>query len=164
MKYKEGIGLFGLTGDPVHNGHLRVASLISQLPFISDLWIHVNANPHYKKPMFSFFQRKVFACVFGQMVFTEEYSYTYQALKHLRKLYGKNIPIYYFVGKEWDISTFKNADYVKKNCITVPIPKIEISIRSTQIREMIKKNQSLDGLCPETVINNIERWRNEIQF
>lgn len=159
---KEGIGLYGGTFDPVHNGHVRIAAIIKQLPFISDLWIHVNFEPRYKKPMFPFYQRKDFAIAFDAMVIDEPFNYTHQALRYLRKIYGKKMPIYFFVGDEWDISTFKQSDYVKRNCICMPNPKIEINVRSTQIREMIKNKERLDGLCPEMVIHDIERRYNEI--
>jgi len=164
MEYKEGIGLYGGTFDPVHNGHVRVAAIIKQMPFISDLWIHVNYKPHYKKPMLSFYLRKILAFSLDANIIDGEYNYTHQALRNLRKIYGRKMPIYYFVGKEWDICKFKNAEYVMRNCIVIPIPKIEISIRSTQIREMIRKGELLDGLCPDVVIRNIEANKHEISI
>jgi len=155
MKYEKGIGLYGGTFDPLHNGHIRVVAKIKQLPFIEDLCIHVNTNPKWKTPMFPFRKRLTF-CVaeLDCNVIREEYDFTYQALRHLRKIYGRKKPIYYFVGKEWDISKFKNADYVKGNCICINIPPNEIKIRSTQIREMIKNGEPLNGLVPETVMLN----------
>lgn len=156
MKNKEdGVGLYGGTFDPLHNGHIRVASVIKQLPFVKDFWIHVNHNPYYKTPMFSFEERMLFAEEFVGSVnaikIQEQFTCTYEVLRKLRRIYGKKIPIYFFVGKEWDISGFKNAEYVKKNCIPITLPKIEISVRSTKIREMIKRKESLVGLVPENV-------------
>ena len=155
MKYKEGIGLYGGTFDPLHNGHVRAISKIRQLPYIVDLCIHVNYNPCYKKPMFSFDERCHFVDELNCFRIERKFSFTYQVLKYLRKL-RETVPIYFFVGKEWDLKTFKNADYVIKNCIPIVIEPNEISVRSTQIREMIKRKECLNGLVPDNVKNYIE--------
>lgn len=157
MKKEKGIGLYGGTFDPLHNGHMRAVAKIKQLPYIEDVYIHVSGNPTYKTPMFPFFERLMFAGALNENVFQESFNYTYQVLRHLRKIHGRKTPIYFFVGKEWDLSTFKNADYVIKNCQRVNVEPNEIKIRSTDIRKMILNKEPLDGLVPDIVNDFVKR-------
>ena len=151
------IGLFGGTFDPLHNGHLRVCSVIKQLPFVDKVFIHVNERPSYKKkPMFSFEQRLKFANEFGASVIQEPFNYTCDVLKFLRKEFGKEVPIFFFCGQEWELGKFKNSKYVLNNCEWAKIRPIEINIRSTDIRHMIKNKEPLDGLVPTNVLNVIK--------
>ena len=153
----QSIGLYGGTFDPLHNGHLRVCGWIKQQPFVDRVFIHVNERPAYKKkPMFSFEQRLKFANEFGASVIQEPLNYTCDVLKFLRKQFGKEVPIFFFVGQEWDLNTFKNHRYVLKNCERARIRQKEINIRSTDIRHMIKNKEPLDGLVPTNVLNIIK--------
>jgi len=152
-----GIALYGGTYDPLHNGHLRVASCIKGMPYVEDLWIHVNYKPSYKKKtLFSFEERVEFAKEFGAKIIPGRFSFTADVLKWLRSMYGKKKNIFFFVGQEWQIGKFKNAEYVKNNCDPVIIRPNEINIRSTDIREMIQKKEHLDGLVPSNVLKVIK--------
>ena len=37
MRNKKGIGIFGLTADPFHNGHLQIISELAEKPYINRL-------------------------------------------------------------------------------------------------------------------------------
>jgi len=151
------IGLYGGTFDPLHNGHLRVSSVIRSMPWVDNLVIHVAERPDYKKkPMFSFEQRLKFAEEFGGTVIQEPFNYTCDVLKYLRKTYGYDIDIYFFIGDEWQLKHFKNSRYVLKHCMPCKIHPNEINIRSTNIRELIKNKKPLEGLVPTNVLNVIK--------
>lgn len=162
---KKGIGIFGLTANPFHNGHLQIIAEISKLPYIKRLDIVPTWNPPYKKCI-DFKIREVMCCwaIFGKglnntIVRRFKVKYTYQLIKEYKK--ETDDPLYFFVGDDWDLTTFKNYDYIKENCILVPYGRvtnnefsfkpISLPISSSMIRNMIKNNLSIDGLVPESI-------------
>ena len=171
---QEGIALYGLTADPVHNGHLRVATAISSLSFITDTYIHVAYQPEYKKPIATFEQRHAMAnrAFVQACVMDSKHKYTSEVVRELRKD-PYDGPIYFFTGLEWKIDKFHDAKYLVKNVIQIMVPdasfycttrmienRLQVSrlpsIRSTDIRRLIQEGDFIDGLVPECVLKYIK--------
>jgi nicotinate (nicotinamide) nucleotide adenylyltransferase len=177
------IALFGLTGDPVHVGHLRVVSTITRNSLFSRVLIHVAYQPSYKEPIATFEQRlDMTNLTFGSMnprvtVIKDKIKYTSQVVRMIRK-YLSDDEIYFFTGEDWDIGKFHDAKYLKKNVTQVLVSDTlsykyshmhkdkhgimrfgisnPIKLHSSDIRSM---KDPIDGLVPDSVLNYIKKER-----
>jgi nicotinate-nucleotide adenylyltransferase len=159
---EKGIGIFGLSANPFHNGHLSIISEIASFDYIARLDLITTYKPTYKKCLP--YEQRLQMCCLG--IFDQGLSnvlprdirkqYTYQLIKHYKKE-ETDLPLYLFVGDDWDISTWKNPEYIKENCIVKQYRRKDyLPISSTIIREKIKNKRPINGLVPENVLNYIK--------
>lgn len=186
------IGIYGGTFDPPHNGHISVVGCILSNFKLDKLYVVPTWKTDYKKS--TDFQTRFFMCalafedtnvILSGVMYDDKMMYTYQLIRHVKKTYG-NCKISLFIGDDWDVSKFKNFDYINKNCSIVEVrrgaakslseevshindmkskcrqwcmvvPDINIpQISSTLIRSTIREGGSVYGACPNKVINFIK--------
>lgn len=149
----EKIGVLGGTFDPIHIGHLIMASF-ALCEFNLDKVIFVpNGNPPHKKAhsdrtcrlemtkLASRVNQKFETCDFE--ILKDEPSYTIDTVRHLKK---DNNEIYFIIGADsfYYLETWKNFEELKKECCFIAFDRI--SDIKTSFEEDIKIfNQKYDA-------------------
>jgi nicotinate-nucleotide adenylyltransferase len=171
------IGLLGGTFDPIHNGHIAIAKTALQQLKLDKLFLIPAGNPWQKSEFTESKHRLEMVKKAGQDLEKVEVldievnktgpTYTFETLRELHEKY----PNYEFVlilGSDAvaGFDTWKEANLVKTlariyvvqragdftqdwHFDRIQMPPIEIS--STEIREKVKKNESISELVPKSV-------------
>lgn len=171
------IGLLGGTFDPIHNGHLAIASAaIRQAGLSSVIFIPAGDPPHKLKTAANAGQRLEMvhlAAKADPRFSVSDYevrksgpSYSVDTVRHFKAVFP-GAELYFIMGDDAysAIATWHDAKtllglcrflvFSRKNLpVSPPAQKIEIApipISSTQIREGLKTKQNLSALMPEGV-------------
>ncbi len=189
------IGIMGGTFNPVHNAHIELAQK-ALLQFGLDKVLFITSgNPPHKKgsPILDANIRHKMVCIaikdypqfeaYDFEVKKESYSYSYETLKHLKKL-DKSNELYFIIGADslhnitsWvkprlimemctfliysrkgydmknDLLEIKKEYYLKSEFIDAP----EVDISSSEIRKMIQDGKDASNLMPQAVYDFILR-------
>lgn len=122
----KGIGIFGGAFNPPHNGHVRTAHAILELPFIKELLI-VPSFFDKSKTMASY-DTRLEMCIdafykIGSISICEyKVEYTYQLLSAIASDYKKT-PLYFFVGTDWVVDNFKSPDDIRRLCKVIYVQR-----------------------------------------
>ena len=189
------IGIMGGTFNPVHNAHIELAKKALEQFGLDKVLFITNGNPPHKKNHFILdaFIRHKMVCLaikdypkfetYDYEIKKETYSYTYETLKHLKKLY-KPTDLYFIIGadslhdiKKWvkprlimemctflvfarkgydmekDLMELKKEYYLKAQFIDAP----EVDISSSEIRKMVSEGEDVSSLMPKEVSEFIMR-------
>ena len=161
MRKKKGIGIFGLTADPFHNGHLQIISELAEKPYINRLDVVPTWKPPYKEC--SDYETR---CLFVAHGVSSQYllnvvvryfkvQYTHQLIGAYKR--ETDLPLYLFVGSDWDMSTWKNFDYIKNNCNIIQYDRTTcLPISSTMIRNKVKNGEPINGYVNSTTLQIIK--------
>ena len=171
------IGIFGGSFNPIHNGHLYLASVaLKELELDKILFVPCKKSPLPKKiietnnnhrlSMLTLaLGEKTLNCSFlnPKPFEIEEYelnqdkiSYTINTVKYLKKKYPKD-KLYLLIGKEDPDSLYDWKDINKiKKLVSINVANVnydiqDINIRSTMIRDLIKNGKSISHLVPKDV-------------
>ncbi len=185
MKGKR-IGILGGTFNPLHIGHLVLAQEAAlRLGLDKVIFIPAYIPPHKKIPDCSAdmrYRMTVLACQ-GNPVFEaspiemkkRSVSYSIETLKTLKKKYGKNTRLFFLLGADNKLGTWKDikkaldlADFVVANRSgsrsgrTRGVRRIKmasVDISSSSIRRIIRKSGEIRYLVPEPVRRFIQKHR-----
>lgn len=104
-------GFFGGAFDPIHEGHLNLAKSVFKDLGLDSLELIPNAAPPHKKASSLNFSLRVdliklaikdypFMKVNEMEKDLKHKHYTYDTLEHLRKIYGKDDPLFFLMGED----------------------------------------------------------------
>ncbi|MDO6355354.1 nicotinate-nucleotide adenylyltransferase [Caloramator sp. CAR-1] len=192
----QNIGLFGGTFNPIHLGHLIIANeVLESLRLDKIIFIPTGVPPHKDigvvkgKHRFEMVKLAIEDNPYFEVSDIEikrlDYSYTYDTLKELQKIYYVN-KFRFIIGYDafLEIDSWKNVKEVFKmaqfvvvnrnvesremlklieekcnkfdgEAIYLKVPNIEIS--STEIRKRINEGKSIKYLLPDKVIDYIQK-------
>lgn len=174
------IGIYGGSFNPIHNGHIFIGKFIIDYLNLDKLIVVPVGIPSHKNNDLVSSRLRIEMCrkAFENIEKVEisdieikdnKVSYTYDTLLKIRELYPGN-EYFEIVGedsgenfKNWknykDILTFAKVVVLKrkgykteiedKNLIEIESPYINIS--STEIRDLVKENKSIEKLVPKKV-------------
>jgi len=181
------IGVYFGTFNPVHNGHLRIAEAMYQQGLFDAVWFVVSPNSPFKNyaqlldeqkrlELVSIAIKELPFCLASDIEFSmERPSYTYLTLRKLKETYPNNIFSIIMGEDNLDsIEKWKNYKEIMQNHSIYVYPRAGISqkkaiknvfyinlpllnISSNQIRDRLKKRESIKELVPESVIEIIEK-------
>lgn len=189
------IGIMGGTFNPVHNAHIELAKKAQEQFGLDKVLFITNGNPPHKKNHFILdaFIRHKMVCLaikdypqfeaYDYEIKKETYSYTYETLKHLKKL-DRASELYFIIGADslhditkWvkprlimemctfliynrkgydmekDLLELKKEYYLKAQFIDAP----EVDISSSEIRKMVSEGEDVSHLMPKEVSEFIIR-------
>lgn len=179
---KSRIGLLGGTFNPIHFGHLEIAKAALNLLKLDKLIFIPAGNPWQKDDFISFDHRlKMLQLAIKDMANVEiseiekdeiKPSYTYQTLEELHSIYPESEFIF-LVGSDAikNFGTWKKPDLIKTLARIYVVPRQNdpivdwhfdrlqfspISISSSQIREKIENEESIEEFVPAEVIQYIK--------
>ena len=171
------IGIFGGAFNPIHNGHLYLATVaLKELQLDKILFVpcrkspllnkSIKLNVHHRLNMLTLaLGEKTLNGIYAKTgpFEIEEYelnqdkiSYTIDTVKYLKRKYS-NDELYLLIGKEDPDSLYSWKDINKiKKLVSIKVADIDydvqyINIRSTVIRELIQKGKSISYLVPKDV-------------
>lgn len=201
----ENIIIFGGTFDPIHNGHLEIASYIYNI-LKTDINFLPIGLPSYKTPPLASYKHRInmLKIALEKNIYfkinelendEKKYSYTYATINKLKNQFRNTANIFFIIGMDslttfetWDewqllisicnFLVFKRHGYEINNIPNIIKNKINIinespnlnkyhvnnfyifdyypsNISSTQIRNQIKNNESINNLVPKEVENYI---------
>jgi nicotinate-nucleotide adenylyltransferase len=161
------IGILGGSFDPIHFGHLKLATSFKEKEHLDEIWlIPAKANPLKKQsPLASCEDRLEMARlairpfpnfrVLEEECQRKEPSYTIDTLRFLKDKWPE--PEYFLLLGEdaWkDLPNWKEASKIQTYAKILVAPRDEIS--STKIRLNAKKQLLLDSLVPKEVLDYIK--------
>ena len=179
---KSRIGLLGGTFNPIHFGHIEIAKAALNLLNLDKLLFIPAGNPWQKEDFISFDHRsKMLKLAIKNLEKVEiseiekdenQPSYTYQTLQKLHLIYPDSEFIF-LMGSDAvkNIGTWKEPNLVKTLARIYIVPRQNdpivdwhfdrlqfspIPISSSQIREKIKNEESIDEFVPSEVIKYIK--------
>jgi len=178
------LGIFGGSFDPIHNGHIYIASLAFELLGLEKVVFIPAALPPHKQSLASSgvdrFEMARIATA-SDIRFTvsdielkrEGKSYTIDTVKKFEKLY-EGYEFYLIIGADManDFKNWYKADELSElitpvsvkrsgheitdsNILTLEIPPIDVS--STEVRDRVKSGQDISDLVPKDVENYIKQ-------
>jgi nicotinate (nicotinamide) nucleotide adenylyltransferase len=127
------IGILGGTFDPIHKGHIAIATQALQEFSLDEIWFLPNGNPPHKsqdaigatvKQRLQMVQDAISAIPCCKMVDYEarrnEVSYSYETIASFRSLYPKHT-FYFIVGADslFSLEKWKRPDLFLKECILI---------------------------------------------
>ena len=150
------IGIIGGTFDPVHEGHIRLASKAMEEGNLDSVMFIPAANPPHKDTEVTEFEiryhmlkialeghRNMFI---SRLEDTEGYIYTIDTLNYLKREYP-NDEIVLVVGSDWEtLKSWKGYDEIVENFEVLTIGRADTDISSTEIRHVVD-NVNLEVLA-----------------
>ena len=155
--------ILGGTFDPIHNGHLQIASYVAD-KFNSNITFMPTGIPPYKaKPEVTNLHRLTMLNLaianYSQFSIDEteisnsKYCYTYQTLKQLREQIGYTTPVYFIIGSDSLISfdTWDNWQEILDYCSLIVVSRVNYN----------EKNMSstLQQFVATRIINTINKFK-----
>ena len=174
------IGIFGGSFNPIHTGHIALAQAVQKQCGLDEVWLMVSPQNPLKRNdsdllddslRFAMAQRAL-KSVEGVVACDYEFhlpkpSYTWNTLQHLAKDYPDYTFILLIGGDNWahfqrwrhwqdilwhhDIIVYPRDEYPG----TIDVPLLPVS--STEIRQKVRAGESIKGLVPENIINDVEK-------
>jgi len=170
MIKKKNIAILGGSFDPPHIGHLLFARAIKEAKIYSagswvefdevrlmpcndaEQWGKQLSYEDYRVDMVSLackqFDRGIICC---PLEITQGFEYTYQTAEYLSRD-NKYCNFFFVAGPDWDYTKFKNydkivEDYGIKFLRYSDVPnRIDVGVRSTTIRERVRKGFPITGM------------------
>lgn len=179
-------GLFGGSFNPIHVGHVALAQEILRQTELDEIWLMVSPQNPLKQGASDLladelrFQlaQKALAGVEGVEACDYEFhlpkpSYTWNTLQHLRHDYPDREFILVVGGDNWErFSRWYHWKDILRHHRVVVYPRdgqrgtIEaklLPISSTEIRERIGRGESIDGLVPACIADDVKRLYGELK-
>lgn len=186
------IGIMGGTFDPIHFGHLIIASeVFCEYKLDKIIFMPSNKPPHkektfasttdrYEMVKFAIKEDANFEVSLIEILNEDNYSYTYDTIKKLKKIYNNEVELYFIIGADWIYSLHtwhRFSDLIKEITFVITkrpnydlkdgekylkdvsykilnTPSLEIS--STDIRSRIKNKKNIHYLLPSNVVKYIK--------
>jgi nicotinate-nucleotide adenylyltransferase len=180
------IGILGGTFNPIHNGHIKIASLAKLQYELDKVIFLTSGNPPHKQNQ-QILDAKIRHIMVKRAVLgidgfsacdwevnREEYSYTEDALLHFKEVYP-DADLYFIIGGDSlaDFNKWHNPEGILKLCTLLVYDRVEseakktdfalpiaggrIDISSSKIREDIKNGISAEDRLPKGVWEFIKR-------
>ena len=175
------IGIFGGSFNPIHNGHIALAKAILAQCNIDEVWLMVSPQNPLKRHSADLLDdrlrfemaQKALEGVEGVKASDYEFhlpkpSYTWNTLQHLSSDYPNDTFVLLIGGDNWahfqrwrnwqeildhhEVIVYPREDYPG----TIEMPLLPIS--STEIRERVRRNESIESMVPTGIINDVERY------
>ena len=170
-------GIFGGSFNPIHVGHIALAKAALKQCGLDEVWLMVSPQNPLKQNMellddglrFRLAQQALEG-VDGVVASDYELrlprpSYTWNTLRHLAKDYPDRTFILLIGGDNWahfqrwrhwqdilrqfDVAVYPRGEYLG----TFDAPLFDVS--STEIRERVKKGESINGLVPASIVGKV---------
>lgn len=175
------VAIFGGSFNPIHTGHIALAQAVQQQCGLDEVWLMVSPQNPLKRNDADLLDdslrfemaQKALEGVEGVKACDYEFhlpkpSYTWNTLQHLTKDY----PDYTFTlligGDNWahfqrwrhwkdilwhhDVIVYPRDEY--QGTISVPL----FNVSSTEIRKRVRAGQSISGLVPACIVNDVENY------
>ncbi len=174
------VGLFGGSFNPIHNGHITLAQAILEQSDLDEVWLMISPQNPLKRNMTLLDDNKrlqlaqialkyvkgIKACDYEMHL--PKPSYTWHTLQHLEKDYPDTDFTLLIGGDNW--AHFQRwyhwKDILREHRIivyprdehpgTIQVPLLDVS--STEIREKVKRGESIEGLVPESIITLVKKY------
>jgi len=184
------IGLYFGTFNPIHNGHLAIAKEMYKQGLFDVVWFVVSPNSPFKEycllldeykrlELVNIAIKELPYCFASDIEFSmERPSYTYLTLRQLKEKY----PYHTFsiiMGEDNlnDIEKWKNQEEIMQNHSIYVYPRAGTSqkktmnnvfyidlpllnISSSQIRECLKKGETIEEFVPKEVVTKLQEYSN----
>ena len=172
------IAIFGGSFNPIHNGHIALAQAVLRQCALDEVWLMVSPQNPLKQhdsdllddDLRLHMAQKALEGIDGIKACDYEFhlpkpSYTWNTLQHLSKDYTDYTFILLIGGDNWahferwrrwqDILWHHDVIVYPRNNHpgTIDVPLLDIS--STDIRRRIKAGESIKGMVPESIVNDI---------
>ena len=175
------VGIFGGSFNPIHTGHIALAQAVQKQCGLDEVWLMVSPQNPLKRNdsdllddslRFEMVQ-KALEDVDGVVACDYEFhlskpSYTWNTLQNLSKDYPDYTFILLIGGDNWahfqrwrhwqdilwhhDIIVYPRDQYAG----TIDVPLLDVS--STEIRQMVRAGESIEGLVPDSIIPLVEQY------
>ena len=175
------IGLFGGSFNPIHNGHIALAQAVQKQCGLDEVWLMVSPQNPLKRNDSDLLDdslrfemaQKALEGVEGVVACDYEFhlpkpSYTWNTLQNLSKDYPDYTFILLIGGDNWahfqrwrhwqdilwhhDIIVYPRGEYLG----TINVPLLPVS--STEIRERVRKGESIEGLIPAKIESLVRKY------
>ena len=174
------IGIFGGSFNPIHNGHLAIAQAALTQCSLDEVWLMVSPQNPLKQQADLLddtlrleMARRALEGFEGIKACDYEFrlpkpSYTWNTLQHLAKDFPNNRFLLLIGGDNWahfqrwrhwqdilwhhDVIVYPRGQYTG----TIDVPLLPVS--STEIRQMVRAGESIQGLVPDSIIPLVEQY------
>lgn len=174
------IGIFGGSFNPIHCGHIALAKEILRQTELDEIWLMVSPQNPLKQESSDLLDddlrfelaQKALADIKGIEASDYEFhlpkpSYTWNTLQHLRKDYPDCTFTLLIGGDNWErFDRWYHWKDILRNHDVVVYPRdgqagtIEaalLPVSSTEIRNRVRRGESIEGLVPEAIIGDVQR-------
>ncbi len=174
------IGIFGGSFNPIHFGHIALAKEILRQTELDEVWLMVSPLNPLKRTSTDLLAddvrfalaKKALEGVEGVEACDYEFhlpkpSYTWETLKALRKDYPDHRFTLLIGGDNWSHFTrwYHWKDILRHHEVVVypregqagTIEAKLLPVSSTEIRQKVRRGESIEGLVPEQIIEDVKR-------
>ena len=175
------IAIFGGSFNPIHCGHIALAQAVQKQCGLEEVWLMVSPQNPLKRNDSDLLDnqlrlqmaQKALEGVDGVIACDYEFhlpkpSYTWNTLQHLSKDYPDHTFILLIGGDNWahfehwrhwkdilrcyDVVTYPRGEYSG----TIDVPLLPVS--STEIRQKVRAGESIEGLVPDQIADDVKRY------
>ena len=175
------VAIFGGSFNPIHTGHIALAQAVQQQCGLDEVWLMVSPQNPLKRNDADLLDdslrfemaQKALEGVEGVKACDYEFhlpkpSYTWNTLQNLTKDYPDCIFTLLIGGDNWthfqrwrhwkdilwhhDVIVYPRDEY--QGTISVPL----LNVSSTEIRKRVRAGQSISGLVPACIVNDVENY------
>ncbi|MBR1545524.1 MAG: nicotinate (nicotinamide) nucleotide adenylyltransferase [Prevotella sp.] len=174
------IGIFGGSFNPIHCGHIALAKEILRQTELEEIWLMVSPQNPLKQESSDLLDddlrfrlaQKALTDIEGIEACDYEFhlpkpSYTWNTLQHLREDYPDSAFTLLIGGDNWDrFDRWYHWKDILRNHDVIVYPRdgqvgtIEadlLPVSSTEIRERVRRGESIEGLVPDNIIDEVKR-------
>lgn len=174
------IGIFGGSFNPIHCGHIALAKEILRQTELEEIWLMVSPQNPLKQESSDLLDddlrfelaQKALVDIEGIEACDYEFhlpkpSYTWNTLRHLREDYPDCAFTLLIGGDNWErFDRWYHWKDILRNHDVIVYPRdgqagtIEadlLPVSSTEIRERVRRGESIEGLVPDIIIDEVKR-------